>query len=198
MGSRGEKNGASFQVNTTNKTTSALVVIDLQVGVIDGGWDGQGVLQRTNTLIERARAEHVPVIFVQHEEEEMPRDSDLWQIAPPLTPLASEPRVFKTHRDSFADTTLRNALSELNVTRLVIAGAQSDYCIRTTTQRAASDGYDVVLVSDCHTTADAEYDGVTITGEQIVAHTNLYFSGLTYPNQTTTIAPHTAVEFTAQ
>ncbi|HEV7948336.1 MAG TPA: isochorismatase family protein, partial [Glaciihabitans sp.] len=74
-------------MNTTPTHTSALVVIDLQVGVVDGGWDYQGVLHRTNTLIERARAEHVPVVFVQHEEEEMPRGSDLWQLSPPLDPL---------------------------------------------------------------------------------------------------------------
>lgn len=185
-------------MNTAQSNSSALIVIDLQVGVVDGGWDHEGVLHRTNTLIERARAEQVPVVFVQHEEEEMPRGSDFWQLAPPLNPLASEPRVYKTHRDSFADTTLHDVLAELNVNRLVIAGAQTDYCVRTTAQRAASEGFDVVLVSDCHTTADAEFAGITVTAEQIVAHTNLYFSGLTYPKQSTTIAPHNAVDFSAQ
>ena len=69
-----------------------------------------------------------------------------------------------------------------------------DYCIRTTTQSAAVRGYDVTLVSDAHTTTDAEWEGVEITGEQIVAHTNRYFSGLRYPNQIFGIARHDEVE----
>ncbi|WP_084757028.1 isochorismatase family protein [Micromonospora cremea] len=77
---------------------------------------------------------------------------------------------------------------------LVVAGAASDYCLRTTMQRAAADGYDVTLVRDCHTTEDSEFDGVQVTGEQIVAHTNMYMKGLRYPGQTFGIASHDAAD----
>lgn len=99
----------------------------------------------------------------------------------------------KQYRDSFADTNLRAVLDDLGATHLVIAGAQSDFCIRTTTQRAAADGYDVTLVSDAHTTEDSEYGGVKISGRQIVAHTNMYFSGLRYPGQRFELLPHDRV-----
>jgi nicotinamidase-related amidase len=107
--------------------------------------------------------------------------------------LPGEPVVAKEYRDSFAATTLAAVLAERNIARLVIAGAASDYCIRTTTQRAAAEGYDVTVVQDCHTTDDTEFDGVKVTGEQIVAHTNKYFQWLTYPGQTFGIATHDKV-----
>jgi isochorismate hydrolase len=102
--------------------------------------------------------------------------------------------VRKAYRDSFADTDLDDILTGLGATRLVVAGAQSDHCIRTTTQSAAARGYDVTLVSDAHTTTDAEHDGVVITGGQIVAHTNMYFRGLRYPGQVFGIDTHDAVD----
>jgi len=176
-----------------SKHGTALLVIDLQVGVVEGCFDGQGVLDRTAELIARARTEGTPVVYVQHEEPEMPQGSDEWQLAPPLDPRPDEPRVFKKYRDSFAGTDLAAVLDRLGTSRLVIAGAQSDYCVRTTAQRAAADGYDVVLVSDCHTTTNAVFDGVEISGEQIVAHNNLYFSGLSYPDQSFGIATHDRV-----
>ena len=176
-----------------DRTNTALLVIDLQVDVMVGCVDGPGVLERTDALIARARASAVPVIFVQHEEAGMERDSDAWQLAAPLSPHDGDARVFKAHRDAFADTTLATVLAEAGVSRLVIAGAQSDYCVRTTAQRAAADGYDIVLVSDCHTTTDSAFDGVPISGEQIVAHTAQYFSGLTYPGQECGLETHDKV-----
>ena len=101
----------------------------------------------------------------------------------------------KTYYDAFADTPLRALLQERGVRRLVIAGAQSDYRIRTTAQRAAAEGYIVVLASDAHTTTASEFHGVALQGEQIVAHTNRYFSGLRYPAVDVGIATHDAIRF---
>jgi nicotinamidase-related amidase len=72
----------------------------------------------------------------------------------------------------------------------VVAGAQTDYCIRTTAQRAAAEGYSVVLASDAHTTTAAGVGSVALSGEQIVAHTNGYFAGLRYPGVEVGIAAH--------
>jgi nicotinamidase-related amidase len=179
---------------TDAQIPTALLVIDLQRDVVDGCFDGAGVVERTAALVDRARASGVPVVWVQQEEEEMPRGSDGWQLADGLSRADGEALVHKNYRDSFADTDLDEVLDALDVTRLVVAGAQSDHCIRTTTQSAAVRGFDVTLVSDAHTTTDAEWDGVEITGEQIVAHTNRYFSGLRYPNQIFGIARHDEVE----
>ncbi|HEU5222425.1 MAG TPA: cysteine hydrolase family protein [Candidatus Lumbricidophila sp.] len=172
----------------TERAATALLVIDLQNDVVAGAHDAEGVLARTAALVDRARAEGAPVVWVQHEDEWMPRGSELWQLAAPLARGDDEPLVHKKYRDSFADTALESVLERLDVRRLVVAGAQSDVCIRTTTQRAAADGYDVTLVGDAHTTVDADLGDLTLTGEQIIAHTNVYFSELTYPGQTFAVA----------
>ena len=175
---------------------TALLVIDLQVGVVAGCVDAAAVLTRTATLVHRARAEGVPVVWV-HDHDEFVEGTEAWNLAPPLAREPGEPLVRKAYRDSFAGTDLAQILETLGVTHLVVAGAQSDFCIRTTTQAAALRGFDVTLVSDAHTTGDAEYDGVELTGAQIVAHTNMYFSGLRYPGQRFGTATHDRVALSA-
>lgn len=169
---------------------TALLVIDLQRDVVAPCFDRDGVIVRTSALIVRARRAQVPVIFVQHEDPELPRESPGWELVGSLDARPADVRIHKSYRDAFAQTALAAELARLGVGRLVLAGAQSDYCVRTTAQRAAIAGYDVVLVSDCHTTMDTVFGGVAVTGEQIVAHTNQYFSNLTYPGRQFGIATH--------
>lgn len=167
----------------TDTVPSALLVIDLQKGVLPGCFDADGVLARTIALVDRARTAGTPVVWVQHEEDGMEQDTMPFELADGLVPADGEPRILKHYRDAFADTDLDEVLERADVGRLVVAGAQSDYCVRTTAQSAAVRGFDVTLVSDAHTTTDSEWDGVELTGEQIVAHTNRYFDGLRYPGQ---------------
>ncbi|MGO4385010.1 cysteine hydrolase family protein [Specibacter sp. RAF43] len=169
---------------------TALLVIDLQNDVVAECFDRDGVLARTATLIARARRAQVPVIFIQHEDSTLPRGSSGWELVGALAARPGDVLIPKTYRDAFAGTRLAAELARLNVGRLVLSGAQSDYCVRSTAHRAAIEGYDFVLVSDCHTTQDTVFGGVAVTGEQIVAHTNLYFSNLTYPQQHSSIATH--------
>jgi nicotinamidase-related amidase len=183
--------------------TTALVVIDVQNAVMEGAWQAEEVVARIATLTERARAVGVPVIYVQHEADgRMERGSEGWQIVEAIAPHEGEVVVAKRYADAFADTTLQETLRGLGVRHVVICGAQSDACVRTTTQRALAEGYDMTLVEDCHTTGDAAFDladgeKVEISGKQIVAHTNLYIWCLTYPDVTATIAPHDKVELAA-
>jgi nicotinamidase-related amidase len=183
---------AAIMVPVTTRTV--LLVIDLQVGVLPGCVDAAGVVGRTAALVDRARASGVPVVWVQ-DHGAFGVGSPEWELEPPLRRREDEPLVRKEYRDAFAATDLAEVLADLGATRLVVAGAQSDYCIRTTTQAAAARGFDVTLVSDAHTTTDARYDGVTITGEQIVAHTTMYFRGLRYPGQRFAVATHDLVRF---
>lgn len=172
--------------------TSALLVIDVQAGVVRPCLDGQRVVDRIDALVGRARAEGVPVVWVQ-DEQDFAVDTDDWQIAAPLVRDDDEPLVRKTYRDSFADTDLHVVLSELEVSRLVVVGTQTDYCVRTTAQRAASEGFDVTLVEDGHTTTDADWNGTTIRAADVIAHTNMYWSGLRYPGRRFDVAPAATV-----
>jgi nicotinamidase-related amidase len=175
-------------------SSTALLVIDLQQGVVQDCFDADGVLRRAALLVDRARTKDVPVVWVQDHSSFAEGDA-AWELASPLVHRADEPLVRKEYRDSFADTDLAEVLNALSVRHLVVAGAQSDYCIRTTTQAAATRGFDVTLVSDAHTTTDAEHDGIVITGEQIVAHTNMYFDGLRYPGRRFSAEKHDQVTF---
>jgi nicotinamidase-related amidase len=171
----------------------ALIVIDMQVGVLRGCHDAEGVTQRVAALVDRARAADVPVVWVQ-DHDDHPLGSPTWQLVAPLEARPGDAVIEKTRRDSFVGTDLAEVLETLQAQHLLIAGAQTDYCIRTTTQAAAVRGFDVTLISDAHTTTDAEFEGVPISAEQIIAHTNMYFRGLRYPGQTFAISPHDGVE----
>lgn len=174
--------------------SDVLLVVDLQVGVLDGCWDPAGVVERTAVLVNRARSAGVPVVWVQHEEPGLERGTPPWELPAQLAPAPGEAQVFKEYRDAFAgETGLGVLLDAYDAERLLVVGAQSDYCVRTTAQAAAARGYSVTLVSDCHTTRDAEWEGVTVGAEQIVGHTNLYFSGLRYPGVDVGIARHDRV-----
>ncbi len=166
---------------------TALVVIDVQVGVVADGWDRDGVVDRIAQLIHAARASDTPVIYVQHEEPEYPsmaRGGEDWHIVPEIAPLDGEPVVAKQYPDSFVETTLAETLADLGVGHLVVTGAQSDACVRATSYRALASGYDVTLVGDAHTTGDREYEGVEIPAQVTVAHVNSAHPWIVYPDTT--------------
>src|SRR5256886_8220026 len=137
-----------------NRPNTALLVIDVQNGVVAGAHERDAVVANGGSLVEKARRERVPVVWVQHSGEELARGSDDWRIVPELTPSGAEPLVEKSYGDSFEDTSLETVLSGLGVGRLVVVGAQTDACVRSTLHGAFARGYDATLVSDAHTTED--------------------------------------------
>ena len=159
----------------SDRPNTALVVIDVQNGVVANAHNRDGVIANINTLIDKARAEDVPVIWVQHSDEGLPADSEDWQYVPELVRLDSEPLVHKHYGDSFEETELEDQLAKRGVGRLVVAGAQTDACIRSTLHGALVRGYDATLVSDAHTTEDLSEYGAP-TPDKVIAHTNLYWN----------------------
>jgi len=137
-----------------NRPNTALLVVDVQQGVVDGNHQRDEVVANVGGLVEKARQERIPVVWVQHFDEGLVRGSDEWRIVSELAPGEEEPLVEKSYGDSFEDTTLETVLSGLGVGRLIVAGAQTDACIRSTLHGALARGYDATLVSDAHTTED--------------------------------------------
>ena len=166
-----------------NRPNTALLVVDVQTGVVEGAHERDAVVANVGSLVERARRQRVPVVWVQHSDEQLAKGSDDWQIVPELTPVDAEPLVEKNYGDSFEDTTLETVLSGLGVGRLVIVGAETDACIRSTLHGAFVRGYDATLVSDAHTTGDQTAWGAP-PPDQVIAHTNLYWSDQTAPGRT--------------
>jgi nicotinamidase-related amidase len=165
-----------------NRPNTALLVIDVQNGVVTGNHERDAVVANLAALVDRARDEDVPVVWVQHSDDEMTKGSDAWQIVPDLTPNDAEPHIEKLYGDSFEDTNLESVLSDLGVGRLIVAGAQTDACIRSTLHGAFTRGYDATLVGDAHTTEDQTEWGAPPPG-QVIAHTNLYWKYQSAPGR---------------
>ena len=166
-----------------NRPNTAVLVIDVQNGVVAGAHERDTVVANVGTLVEKARQEQVPVVWVQHSDEQLERGSEAWRIVPELTPDDAEPLVEKHYGDSFEDTDLETVLSGLGVGRLVIAGAQTDECVRSTLHGAFVRGYDATLVGDAHTTEDLSAYGAP-PPDQVIAHTNLYWNNQSAPGRT--------------
>lgn len=158
--------------NTATPENTALVIIDIQVGMIDPTYEHhQQVLDNIGLLLEKARSTNTPIIYVQHDGPEghgLAVGSDAWQIHPAIAPQAQDAIVHKRASDAFHKTTLQAELQQRGIQRLVVAGGQTDFCVDTTVRRATTFGYNVTLASDAHLTFN--YD--TLTEAQIVAFYN--------------------------
>jgi nicotinamidase-related amidase len=165
-----------------NRPNTALLVVDVQNVVVEGTHERDSVVANVGSLVAKARAERVPVVWVQHSDDNIVQGSEEWRIVPELDPGVAEPLVEKHYGDSFEDTTLESVLADLGVGRLVVTGAQTDACIRSTLHGAFARGYDATLVSDAHTTEDLTEYGAP-TPAQVIAHTNLYWTYQTAPGR---------------
>jgi nicotinamidase-related amidase len=177
-----------------NRPNTALLVVDVQNGVVEGAHERDAVVANVGSLVDRARRERVPVVWVQHSDEQLARGSDDWRIVAELSPGEAEALVEKHYGDAFEDTTLETVMSGLGVGRLVVVGAQTDACIRSTLHGAFVRGYDATLVSDAHTTEDLTKWGAP-PPDQVIAHTNLYWTDTSAPGRTAATVETKDVDF---
>ncbi|MEU2615378.1 cysteine hydrolase family protein [Micromonospora sp. NPDC007271] len=175
---------------------TALLVIDVQNGVVAHAYDRDRIVANIATLVDKARAAGVEIVWVQHSSDNMPQGSESWQYVPELVRRDPEPLVHKRYPDSFEDTDLTEVLAARGVGRLFVAGAQTDECIRSTLHGALVRGYDVTLVGDAHTTEDLSSYGAP-TPDKVIAHTNLYWQYQAAPGRTAGTLDTADVDFAA-
>jgi len=166
-----------------NRPNTALLVVDVQNSVVAEAHNRDAVVANIATLVEKARSEDVPVVWVQHSDEDLVQGTENWRIVPELTPDEVEALVAKNYGDSFEDTNLEAVLTDFGVGRLMVVGAQTDQCVRSTLHGAFARGYDATLVSDAHTTEDLTQWGAP-PPDQVIAHTNLYWTNQAAPGRT--------------
>jgi len=165
-----------------------LLVIDMQVGLFAGAsrYDADGVVRRANDLAHAVRAKGGAVIFVQHDGAEktgLEPQTPGWEVLPALDRRPTDLVVRKTACDSFYRSGLDAILRERKITRLLVTGCATDFCVDTTIRSAASKDYDVVVASDGHTTADRPH----LSAEQIIEHHNRMWANLILPGHPVTV-----------
>jgi nicotinamidase-related amidase len=178
----------------SDRPHTALMVIDVQKGVVGDAYRRDAVVANIVALVDEARGEGVPIVWVQHSDEQLEKGSDAWEYVPELARRESEPLVHKTFGDCFEATDLEEVLARAGVGRLVVTGAQTDACIRSTIHGAFARGYDVTLVGDAHTTEDQSAWGAPAP-DKVIAHTNLYWQYQTAPGRTAGVAGTKDVTF---
>jgi nicotinamidase-related amidase len=179
----------------TSRENTALLVIDVQNGAIGEAYERDAIVSNIRTLVKRARSSGVPVVWVQHNDDEMPVGSEAWEYVRELEREEGEPLIHKQYGDAFEATELESVLSELKVGRLIVSGAQTDQCIRCTLHGAFVRGYDTTLVSDAHTTEDMSAYGAP-TPDKVIAHTNLYWKYQQAPGREAGTLQAAEVDFT--
>lgn len=180
----------------SNRPNTAVLVIDVQNGVVANGHERDRVVANINEVVSKARVAEVPVVWIQHDAEDLPKGSENWQIVPELTPADGEPKIEKQFGDSFEATNLEKVLADLGVGSLVITGAQTDACVRSTLHGAVARGYNALLVGDAHTTDDLSRYGAP-TPDKVIAHTNLYWQYQEAPGRTMGVVTADEVQFGA-
>ena len=174
-----------------------LLVVDLQVGVVANIWEGDRVVANAARSVATARAAGVPVIWVQHADDELVHGSPEWQLAAGLEPADGEPILHKHFNSSWEQTTLHELLGELGVTHVVLAGAATNWCIRATAYGALERGYDLTLVKDAHSTEPLEFaDGRVVPAAHIIDDLNITARWVSYPGVTNTTVAAADLTFT--
>ena len=168
---------------------SALLIVDAQVGAMSSVWESQRVASNLESPVGRARAAGVPVVWVQHaDDDELKHGSAKWTLLPNFVPTPTEPVIHKRYNSAFADTHLDQRLKALGASRLVLAGALTNWCIRSTAYAALERGYHLALVSDAHSTEPLSLpDGKTVPAEAIVADLNAVFEWVSVPKVRTEV-----------
>jgi nicotinamidase-related amidase len=177
---------------------AVMLVVDVQVGVMSDAWDSPRIINNVARTVERARAQGVPVIWVQHSDEELVYGSPAWQWAAELVPAAGEALIHKHYNSSFEQTVLEELLARLGATHIVLAGASTNWCIRATAYAALERGYDLTLVKDAHTTGSIEFEsGERIDAADIVRELNIAMAWPSYPGRKNGVAAAEEVDFAA-
>ena len=162
----------------------ALLVVDMQQGLFSSEqsrYRSASVVANINLLIDFCHQESIPVVFIQHDgpiDDVLEPQTDGWQLLPQLHRHANDHLIRKSACDAFYRTGLQPLLHSLGVSRLMISGCATDFCVDTTLRAAASLDYQIIAVQDAHTTADRPH----MSASQIIEHHNFMWQNLLIPD----------------
>jgi nicotinamidase-related amidase len=161
-------------------------------------WDTSRIIKNIILAVEKARSKGIKVIWVRHSDNDLIYGSPDWQLVPELSPAEGEIHIHKQFNSSFEQTSLEETLVRLGATHIVLAGAQTNWCIRATAHAALDRGYDLTLIKDAHTTNTIEFEnGAIIEASDIILELNNAMKWLSYPGRSNNIASADEIGFMA-
>jgi len=146
--------------------TKALLVIDLQNDYFPEGayplWNTEATLQNIERAIQRAQAQGVGVVLIQHIADSSAGIAPFFNEGTPGAEVHARiraaapdaPVVVKAFADSFVGTTLEEALAKLGATELLVCGMMTQNCVTHTAISKSAEKYGVAILPDCCTTVD--------------------------------------------
>ena len=176
-----------MSINKSERGGSALIVIDVQVNVVKDAFERDAKVANMAEAVRKARAASIPVIWVRHSAEDLPRNTDGWQIVPELVPLDGEPIIEKKFRSTFVETNFEEVLAQLKISHLYICGAETNNCVRHTSMSGLEAGYDITLIADAHTTTGFEWNGFVVDAASTIDEQNINFMGYELPGRSSSV-----------
>ena len=174
-------------INKSERGNSALIVIDVQVNVVKDAFERDSKVANMAEAVRKARAASIPVIWVRHSAEDLPLNTDGWQIVPELVPLEGEPIIEKKFRSTFVETNFEDVLAQLKISHLYICGAETNNCVRHTSMSGLESGYDITLIADAHTTTGFEWNGFVVDAASTIDEQNTNFMGYELPGRSANV-----------
>jgi biuret amidohydrolase len=170
---------------------TALLVYDMQVGIIKQIRNGAETVARVRAVLDGARTAGLRIFFMRHMSlprelmgvfqlrmamawqrvktvaEVQPwflRDSPGFQLVPELSPLASEAVIDKITMSAFEGTPLNIALRDCRINSFIIAGVAMEIGIEPTVRHGADLGYIPIVVTDACGSGDADAAERSVAG----------------------------------
>ncbi len=170
-------------MTTLPSNKSALVVIDAQNVILQDCYQRDQKVAKMVEAVSKARSASVPVIWIQHSDQDIVEGSPGWQIVSELTPKPGEQSIGKHYRSSFIETNLHEVLQGIGVGHILVCGAESNNCVRHTIHSALDLGYDVTLIQDAHTAVSFEWDGLVVDAPRVIDEQNTNFMSYQLPGR---------------
>ena len=182
-------------MTTLSGTKKALLVIDAQNVILRECYQRDQKVAKISEAISKARQAMVPVVWIQHSDEDIIEGSQDWQIVPELSPSAAEKIIGKHYRSSFVETELHMQLQGLAVGHIIVCGAESNNCVRHTIHSALELGYDVTLLQDAHTAVSFEWNGFIVDAPRVIDEQNTNFMAYQLPGRQAQVKPVAEADF---
>ncbi|QEM13536.1 cysteine hydrolase family protein [Mucilaginibacter rubeus] len=166
-----------------NTINTALLVMDMQVGIIGAIPDAQSLIANLKKTIATARSKNIPVIYVvvgfrPGAPEVSSRNkgfsaakqrfagadmNQFMQVIPELAPADGELIVIKRRVSAFAGSDLEVVLRSFNINHLVLTGIATSGVVLSTVREASDKDYELTIVTDCCADTDNEVHELLIT-----------------------------------